>query len=218
MIDQDLLEQMQFAVVEPPDGGASWPSGLWTRDEVLDNINQRQSKLLKNALILLTISTPVAVTAAVPLGDNHTLVSLPQDLIRLVGAIWIGANGNIREVMRADTFEADHLMPGWDQGSTGIDPLVYFEYESGTLQIRIAPPPWQNGTLTFLYVAQGTTMTGDGIAVTVPAELAHVIKYGALADMLSKDGRGKDPTRAQYCEDRFQLGVELARIVLKGWA
>ena len=33
MIDQDLLTALQYALIEPPDGGASWLSGLWTRDE-----------------------------------------------------------------------------------------------------------------------------------------------------------------------------------------
>jgi hypothetical protein len=34
--------------------------------------------------------------------------------------------------------------------------------------------------------------------------------------MLSKIGRGQDMTRAQYAEQRFQEGIELARLMLKG--
>ena len=64
----------------------------------------------------------------------------------------------------------------------------------------------------------GTTLTGAGVAIDLPDEFAHVLKYGTLADQLRKDGRGQDLGRADYAQQRFDLGVEAARLILAGWA
>lgn len=210
MNDQDQMTAIQYALVEPPDGGNDWPSGLWTRDEVVSALNQRQAKLLKNTLLVVTSgSLPVV-------GGDHRL-ALPSDLLRIVSVLWLGVDGLIRELPRVDSFEADHAIPTWDAVPTTA-PLVYMEYDAGTLTIQIAPAPLVAGTLAVLYVPHGTTLTGDGVALTVPDELAHAVKYGALADLLSKDGRGKDTARAEYAEQRFDLAVDLTHILLNGWS
>lgn len=53
---------------------------------------------------------------------------------------------------------------------------------------------------------------GTGIALGVPDDFAWVVKWGALADLLGKDGPAADQPRAAYCEQRWREGVELARL------
>lgn len=212
MQDQALLTDLQYTLVETPDGGASWGSGLWTRDEVVNVLTQRQNRLLKETLLLVTLASP---NLTVNIGDHR--IALPVDHLRTISAVWRGNDGTVRELLRADSFEADHAISTWESTNT-VSPLVYMDYDPLTLQIQIAPAPSVAGTIELLYVANGTVLTGNGVALTVPDEWAHVVKYGSLADLLSKDGRGKDASRAAYSEQRFQLGIDLARLILEGWS
>src|SRR5258706_14443727 len=54
MTDQELLTDLQYKLIEPPDGGASWPSGLWTRLEVLTALNTRQGQFLRDTQAIVT--------------------------------------------------------------------------------------------------------------------------------------------------------------------
>ncbi len=208
--DQAILQQVQYALIEPPDGGQSWPSGLWTRDELLGLATQSQDSFLYDTLLLVGIANlPVAI------GDH--LIALPFDWLRTVSAVWRGSDGTITELQRADSFEADHGLPTWEL--TNASPILYMDDDvPGSLLIRIGPAPLVAGVLELLYVPAGTDLNGGGEILVLPDELSHVVKYGVLEGALSKDGRGKDAVRAQYCADRVQLAVEAAEIILKGWA
>lgn len=209
MTDQTLLEQLQSAVIEPRDGGASWPSGLWTVEEVCADATERQHRILKETQALYTESL-IHVLAGEP------RVSLPPDWIRTIEVVFEGEDGTISHLQRSDAFEVDHALPTWstDRGQ----PQVYMEYDAPTRLMQLAPIPRVGGFLRIHYIATATALTGDGADLDLPDLLAHGVKYGALADMLGKDGRAQDPSRAKYCEDRFRLAIEITQVLLQGWA
>ena len=208
--DQTLMSNIQVNLIEPPNGGQTYPSGLWTRDEVIAACNYRQDRLLHDTLL------EVGISALIPVIIGQHRVNLPSDWLRTVTVVWRGSNGTVRELVRSSSFEADHTITTWE--SANSTPLSYHEFETPNLQIQIAPAPDVAGNLELLYCPTGTELNGNGELLVVPDELEHGVRYGTLADLLSKDGRGKDPTRAQYCEDRFTLVIELTRIILDGWA
>lgn len=207
MTDQEVLTAVQYALVEPPDGGSSWPSGLWTRDEILANLNTRQRLLLKNTQIQ-TARASLAVLA------NATSVALPADWIATLSAMWLTAGGARTPVSSADVFETDLMLPTWE--STAGVPLVYLDGDADTLTLRLSPIPAANGTLELRYVALPTAALGSGTTLSPPAEFLDGVKYGVLADALGKIGRGADPARAAYAEDRFRLSVIVANILMEG--
>lgn len=204
-----MLSRLQAALIEPRNGGQSWPSQLWSRDEVIAISNQRQQNFLHETQLLLGLATITPVN----IGDHR--VALPADWIRTVSVVWRGNDGTVRELMRSDSFETDHTIPTWE--ATDATPLVYHEMETPSGFMQIAPGPDVAGEIDLLYVPQGAELNGNGELLTVPDELEHTIRYGVLADLLGKDGRGKDPTRAAYCAQRFQLGIDLAKIIIGGW-
>lgn len=208
--DQVLLSRIQVALIEPRNGGQSFPSQLWGRDEVIAISNQRQQNFLHETLLLLGLATITPVN----IGDHR--IALPSDWIRTVTAVWRGNDGTVRELMRSDSFETDHILSTWE--ATDATPLVYHEMEAPNGFMQIAPGPSVAGAVDLLYVPQGVELNGNGELLTVPDELEHTIRYGVLADLLGKDGRGKDPTRAAYCEQRVQLGIDLTKIIIEGWS
>ena len=210
MTDTDLLSEIQTVLMEPPDGGVTWTSGLWTATEVLNRFNERQNRFLKATRMLVGESSPIPVTA------GESVYDLPQDWLTTVDVYWAGEDGTFRTLVRSDSFEADHGMPLWE--STAGTPLLYMDEDSPLLTITIAPIPRVNGILTVLYVPQAGVQQGLGDPLGVPDEYATADKYGTLADLFGKDGRGASPERAQYCELRYQLDQEIAKIMIAGWA
>jgi hypothetical protein len=194
--------------MEAPDDGATWPSGLWSRTEVLAYLNERQNRLLKTTGIQLGL-------ADLPAPAGQTQLVLPQDWIATMDAIWIGTDGRVRALERSDSFEADHSLGDW-VGTPG-QPLLYMDYDAPVLQIQLAPAPIVSGTVQLLYVPEGAPLTGDGEEITLPLTFqAPVLKYSTLAEMFGKDGRGKNPEKATYCQMRDALGVQIAEILLRG--
>lgn len=206
MTDQELMNQLQYVVIEPPDSGATWPSGMWSKAEVLRYINQRQDRFIHETLPYVT-PTNIAVTAS----DGQ--YDLPSDFVAVWGVVWTPTGGTAVELPPSDEWEADHGIPTWS--TTAGDPKIYFI--NSTKEIQIAPTPDSNGTLRVYYIASGTTLDGTGISLTVQDEMAPTVKYGVLADMFGKVGRAHDPLRAQYCAERYQLGIDVTNVLLKGF-
>lgn len=208
MIDQALLQEIQYALVEPPDGGASWPSELWERSEVLDAVNSAQRALLRDTHAVVT-------RAEIAVLGGATSVDLPLDWIATCSAVW-RESGVRYPLGPADAFEPDLIQPAWE-AATGV-PLVYLDVDSTTLTLRLMPTPTAAGTLELLYIASPTVLTGNGTATTIPDELADALKYGGMAILLGKVGRAHDPERALYCQERADLVSLATDLLLSGWA
>jgi hypothetical protein len=50
------------------------------------------------------------------------------------------------------------------------------------------------------------------VALNVPNDFAWIIKWGALADLLGRDGPAFDPSRSAYCQERWTSGIDLVRL------
>ena len=73
--DNAILEEIQYHLLEPPNLGAEWTTGLWTVAEVVGYANQRQQQFLKEAPVLfgraLITKRDNLPDAALRLGGNH---------------------------------------------------------------------------------------------------------------------------------------------------
>jgi hypothetical protein len=210
VIDQDLLSELQYALMEPPDGGASWPGEVWTRDEVLDGFNGALREILRETHLVVTrVEIPVLALA--------TSVALPVDWLASALAVWRDTATSVRTPMGpVDSFEGDLAIPGWE--TTPGTPLGLVDLDTSTLVARLIPTPIANGTLELLYIALPASMTGAGDTLPIPDEFASGVKYNSLGWLLRKVGRLQDPERATYCELRYDLTTMLAELMLKGWA
>lgn len=209
LTDQAILTELQYHLIEPPDLGATWPSGLWTFVEVVGYLNQRQNRFLKETALLYS-QLPIVVTA----GSSE--IDLPDVWIATARVSWDDGT-TISNIPIASVWEADHGYPGWE-GTTASRPKLYSDVDAdGTLRARLMPPPTADGIVTLLCIALSATLDGAGEIWTVPYEFVPSIKWGVLADMLNKVSRAMD-VRAAYCEMRFNEGVEAAKLMLEGWA
>lgn len=213
--DQEILSWIQALMIEPRNGGASWASGLWTVDEVITYANEAQDEFLKETGLILTPATQ-ALPAGVP------RVALPVDLITLDSVAFDDFQGSIRNVPRADGYQADAAFtsPGQSWETNPLPdrrPLAYTIGETPNLQLQVMPPSGVGGLLHYLYVALGTALTGAGVSFSVPADFTCVIQWRIITKMLSKIGRGAADERAQYAESWWRMGVAATKVMLQGW-
>lgn len=215
--DQNLMSEIQAAMLEPTiDGGMTWTSGMWTQTEVLQYINQRQDRFLKESQ-LITSWTTIAVTA------GQLRPALPTDWIATVRVSWNGTGNPVApgstyiQLPRADSWSADNGVPTWPS-VTATRPSVYMDSETPTLFLQLAPAPTGIGTLSLYYISVGNNLDGSGEQFDTPDEFMPYIRYGVMSDMLTKLGRIQDANRAAYCEMRFEEGVELAKSWITGYS
>src|SRR5262245_12091690 len=104
-------------------------------------MNFRQDRLLHDTLLM------VSVSANLPVSISQHRVTLPTDWMRTVSVVWIGNDGTIRELLRSDSLETDHVLQTWEATDASY-PLVYHELETPNLTIQIAPGPSVAGNLS----------------------------------------------------------------------
>jgi hypothetical protein len=210
MLDRDLLTELQFALIEPPDGGDSWPSLIWTRPEVLDAVNSSIRALCRG------VHLDVA-RVELPMTAGQPQLALPADWLATAYLVWADARGRT-PLGPADSFESDLALPGWET-TPGL-PLAYADLDQSTLTLRLVPTPDVDGVVELLYIRLPPSVTGalPGTALPLAEEFTSGVKYAALGWLLRKVGRLLDDERARYCERRYELTQTAAAIILGGWA
>lgn len=204
--DQQLLADVQRLMIEPViDGGLSWLSGLWTLDEVLGYANQRQQRFLADTCL---VGGWLQQTA---LAQEQQTVS--EDTIFIKHAVFEDEDGACTPLLPLSRYSADLAVPTWQAG--GTQPLGFLFEQTGTRELSIVPPPAAAGLLHLFAILLAETLDRSGILLTVPDEWVPTVRFGIMADMFGKQGRAYDEARAQYCETRWQEGVDSARAVLE---
>lgn len=214
ILDTEVLTEIQYHMLEQPDNGQTFRTGKWTVQEVVDYLNQRQRQFLKDTVILASFRTSVKLI------PGASRVSLPQNWILTRRVVWHSESPDARTFIplsREDMFsldygQADHVY------NRALNPSFYTESELPTLELEVSPPASQGGQLELLGMILSKLLSNTGVEFGIPIEWVHCIKYGAMADMLRKAGRGYDAARADWCEQRYQEGVEAAQLVQDGWA
>lgn len=208
--DRQQVSDATYRLLENGDAdatGTSFVTTMFTVSQFLDALAQRQQRFLKETGAIVTRVTEVT-TAQVP------RYALPSDLVAVRRVTWQKVDDSIYALYPADTYQMDTGMPDWQYDFS--DPVVYSLSALPTLEMEIRQAPNDVGTLALNYVALAPALDGSGIKLAVPDELAPTLLYGALADLLSSDGEGKDLLRAAYCERRYQLGLDMAKLLMEG--
>lgn len=202
-----LITELQYHLIEET-ATSEFSSAIWTKQEVLNYINKRQYQFLKETGLLLS-------WVDLPTTPANSRQPLPQDWIATQMVSWRGADGVTKDIPRDTTLQLDNLLYGWQTNLLATPPVVYTELDTPeNLEIQITPTSLA-GVLELLYVALSTLIDDVSDSITVPDEFLPAIKYGVLADMLGKTGKGFDETRANYCELRYQEGVNAAMAMLE---
>ncbi len=208
--DTYLLNDVIYRVLENgnADANATLLTSMFSIPEIIDSANRIQQAFMLETGAIITRTTIVGQV-------GKPKYDLPADSIRPRRLTWNDSSDLLTRVLtQSDTWELDTGAGTWP--SDRDIPIAWWETTLPQQVVGLARTPTNAGTIGLLYVALATTLTGAGVALTVPDDFTPYILWGTLGELLSSDGPSFDPVRAQYCSQRFQEGIELARLILGG--
>ncbi len=217
-IDQDQVQLMEYQLIEPVN--TSWPtwagSEQFSMDDLVQALQRRRNQFLEDTGIYIGVPDEFDVQIA-----SEGLVQLDESVVSMRRVAWKypDSNGNLDathgvyvQLPRTDLFAANAQMPGWS--FTPATPIQYIPYfYTPPTQLQLAPPPVDIGRLHLVSVKSGTDLdVSTGVLLGVDDDFVSYVRWGALADLLNMEGMAADPVRANYCEQRYREGVELAKL------
>jgi hypothetical protein len=222
--DTDLYTQLQYHLLEPiawnPWTGASTQ---FTADDLLNAIQRRRDEILSITGCTITRRLIPAVAGRIALPDTvldvRRMAYLPQALIGIpygVGPYGMGPYGfsiyggvSASTVWPDDTWAEQSYNRNYTIAPAGT-PQTYLMSTQPPISFDTDRPPGGAGNYELLTVEAGPTLSvTTPTTLAVPDDWTHVIKWGALADLLSRESLSRDPTRATYCEQRYRMGLKM---------
>lgn len=208
--DRDVIQQLQYHLLESATSQAAWNgTEMFNLSDLRYAIQRRRDQFLSDTGIV--VSRSIVDVASPPIG-RETLVDTVIDVRR---ASWISASPEsyYSTIWRDDERTLTAADQGWSV-NPGI-PEAYSILAPPPLTIQFSPIPISSGQVELLTVDSGAALNPASAATVlgIPDDLTPAIKWGALADLLGKDGIARDPTRAQFCEQRYRHYVILARML-----
>lgn len=202
--DQDAITLMEYHLLEPPTPTAWTGSDMFSLDELTKALERRRNQfLLETGAVLTRSLEPIA---APPAGR----VELTDTVIDVRRAAWRSVGGTHTHLWRED----EHNLTGYKRGWS-VDPETPAAFSvilTPPVQLQLAPVPLDEGQLDLVTIRTGVALDPTtGVLLGVPDDFAWAVKWGALADLLGKEGPAMDPGRAAYCERHWREGVDLCR-------
>lgn len=202
---RDLILDLEYALQEPPS------SQIWTgtnQFSLVDLVNAIQNRRDQFLLITGAVLSDVSLPQIAPPPGGR--VAIPEDIVTIRRVAWKTTDNLVTPVRRDDAWGAAHYKPGWVQ-QPRRPPTAYSLSSTQPLYVQFVPPPLDTGTVFLLSVQRGAVLdVAANTPLGVPDDWAWVIKFGALADLLSRDGLAFDPVRASYAQQRWEQGVQAA--------
>lgn len=199
--DVALCLVMQYHLLEPATGINPWTgSAQFTADDFLNAVGRRRDEILSTTGCTQTRRTVGAVAGR---------ITLPDTIIDIRRMAYLPAVGSPSTIWPDDTWSEMSFNPRYLQMPAGI-PSMYLQTTQPPISFDTDRPPGSAGSYELLTVESGPPIsTSTPSLLNIPNDWTHVIKWGALADLLSRESNAKDSLRAQYCEGRYRMGLKL---------
>ena len=210
--DQYVTASLLYHLLEDQLSGGSWAgTDQFNLDEVQNALQNRINRFLGDSGCVVSLLEQ-QIDLALPRGRFR----LPSSVIDVRRVTWIEGDqvGGLRTLLwRADEWAINSFLSGWQ---TPGEPKAYSVAVTPPASLQIAPYPDSlgvTGLLELLLIQNGPviSLATNTTPLNVPDDFTWGVKWGALADLLSQDGQARDTVRAQYCEQRYQECVQLAR-------
>lgn len=204
----DVVLEIQYALLENPSGIAgTGGSGQVSINTILQAIQRARNRFCIDTKLPNSIHPNFA-----PVTPPQGLVTFPQSSIYVHRASWQDSGGAWVNLWRQDEWTFDHSQPNdWPTNAAPL-PKAYSEATLAPLQLQIYPNPQNAGTLEAVTVdSYLVDVANPNETLQIPDEWAWVVKYAALAEILTGGNQIVDPLRAQFAEQMYQQGVAFAK-------
>ena len=230
VIDRDVYSTILYHILEPITGVVS---AQFTNDDIVQAVQRRRDELLSITSCTQTVRTVGAVAGRITLPDTvidvRRMAYLPTESVLTgkgygTGRYGFGAYGRSAQpridipkpsvLWPEDTFAEqsyDAIYTLNPAGTPGL-PSTYLLSTQPPLSFDTNCPPAFAGSYELLTVEAGGVLAfGTPSNFTIPDDWTPAIKWGALADLFSRESNAQDPLRAQYCEQRYRQLTAILR-------
>lgn len=193
--------------------GATFPvcetnNYFFSQTEVLAHISDAQNDYLTRAPIVLNVTTQAFAFA-------QKTSSIPSDCIQLERvAVVNNPAGNVlgKALWEQGQSSVDLLNQFWGQAPPAL-PDWWYEDRVAFETYGVSPIPLNTFSTELLYAQRDSQVLALNEGFLLPDPFLLYVMYGTLAELFGKDGEQRDPARARYCEQRFDLGVQIGQRV-----
>jgi hypothetical protein len=211
--DQYLANVIEYHLLEPqtsltPTAGspATWTgSNQFRLSDIYAALTRRGNEVLTKTGCTITQSSPVA--------DLVRRTTLPDTTLDIRRVAWVPAANSspfvTTPLRQSDTWELRSFNPNYIQNA-GAAPSQWVQSSTPPPSFDVDQIPPVDGTYDVLTVNSGPVSNATSAqTLTVPDDWTWIVKWGALADLLSKEANAKDAARAQFCQSMFDRGCLL---------
>jgi hypothetical protein len=178
--------------------GTATSTSMFSITDINNAIARRVNRFLEETGQIVTrITLPVAS------GDGQ--IDIPNDWIDVRRAGWITPENAHTVLWRVSEYILDSQFNDWNISPSNV-PSAYSVAVAPILWLQVAPPPSDIGTLELLIVDSSNS-------INIFNDFGWVIKFGAMADLLGQEGESRDAERSAYCQQRWDEGIQLAKIM-----
>jgi hypothetical protein len=200
--DAALYLDIQYALLEPSVGVNPWTgvSTQFTADDLINAVSRRRDEIL-------SVTGCTTTRRLVPAVNGR--IALPDTVIDVRRMAYLPAIDSPSTMWPEDTWGEQSFQSGYLQLPAGT-PFTYLLSTQPPISFDTDRAPGGAGNYELLTVEAGPALSASTpTKLIVPDDWTHLIKWGALADLLSRESNAKDPTRAAYCEQRYRMGLAL---------
>ena len=202
--DVILIHQIQNALMEVESAPTWSGTEMFTMADVTDALNRRLNQFLLEVGPFAARST-----ASFPISaDGRYVVA---DTTLQVRRVVLADGDNVNSLIhRTDEMSATDYNRDWS--TTSGQPYAYSALATPPLTLQVIPPPTDITTIDLVSINSATALDASGIIIPLPDDLTPALKWGALAELLSKDGPANDIQRADYCGSLWDEWIEVAKL------
>jgi hypothetical protein len=210
--DFDIIKELQYHLLETAATAAQYAwlgTDMFTLADLTKAIERRRNQFLsETGLVLHVTNFPVA---SPPVGRQL----LADNIIDVRRVIWQGAGpiGYYKDLRREDEYALTAFNQFWSFDADR--PMAWSVLGPPPLELQLAKPPMDIGSLWLTTVSAGDALDpiNGATILGIPDDLTPAIKWGALADLLGRDGVSRDAERSSWAAQRYEQYVELARLL-----
>jgi hypothetical protein len=203
LTDNDVYTLIEYHLLEPPTGSVWTGTNQFNITDLAQAMSRRRNEILQAAACNMVEST----LAMTPNTSTAQVTDLVLDERR---CRWVPAAGQGSPVtlQRGDSRTFQYFTPNYRQ--TTANPLRWDVIGSPPQTITVDTLVNVPSTIQALGIQGGPDFTpGTNKPLLMPDDWMWVLKFGAMADILSMEQEGKDLPRATYCRQRYTEGLKL---------
>lgn len=176
---------------------------FFTQLEMLTNLSTALNDFLVRVPLVYSVST------AISFGPTQAVAALPSDC--MVPQRVATSGKSLRETSQSNLDGVDYR---WTTQS-GVRPYTYFRDKVGLQNIGVWPRQANTVPVEMVYTQRGEQLMGLGDGFLLPDPFLPIIKSRLLAIAWSKDGEQRSPGNAKFFDQRYEMGVKIASMLLK---